>query len=153
MSESQFLSVDFFLPMVGVGVALLMPFLGIPMLIHAKIRKTKFNKLPDGYQTFALRRAIRVEGILGIGALALMVVLCIGSWVGYTTAKNNLTANIEQKYEPTALSMSEYNGSWVNVDITLPDGTSFTNSRVDIQDGGEPFIEDVWYHYNPKPAG
>lgn len=153
MPETQFLTVNFALPMIGVGVALILLFLGIPLLIHSKIRQAKFSKLPDGYQTFALRRAIRFEGILGISALALMVVLCVGSWVGYGTAKSNLAANIEQKYEPTALSMSEYNGAWVNVDITLPDGMSFTNTRVDIQDGGEPFIEDVWYHYNPKSAG
>ncbi|GAA1405073.1 hypothetical protein AUR04nite_07230 [Glutamicibacter uratoxydans] len=150
---TSYLNVDFVLPLIGVGAAGVFLVFGIPMLIHAQIRKAKFNKLSDGYQTHALRSSIRLEKIIGISSLVAVVALCAGSWFGFGTAKSNLQANIEQKYQPSELSLGSYNGSWITADLTLPDGTKFKGVTVDIQDGGEPFIEDVWYHYNPKPAG
>ncbi|WP_313811025.1 hypothetical protein [Glutamicibacter sp.] len=151
--QASYLEVDLYDPLVFAGVALIVLVFGIPILLHAWIRKAKFNKLPDGYQTHALRTSIRIETIVGAAAIAMLAALGIASWVGFNTAWSNLEANIEQKYHPVELNIHEYNGSWIGADITLEDGTSFNDVVVEIRDGNEPFITEVWYHDNPEAAG
>lgn len=123
------------------------------MLLHGWYRRSKFPKLTDGQQTYKLRASIRNEMIVGALGLVLMLAVGISSAVGYSSSLGNLQANIERHYSPTQLSLGTFNGWWMNVDITLADGTSFTNTPVEVREDNEPFIEDVWYHLHPKPAG
>lgn len=151
--EAQYLNVDFVTPLFGIGVAAVLLVGGMPMLLHGWYRKKKFEQLSDGYQTYKLRSSIRAEVIAGGLALALMAVLGISAVLGYTSSARNLQANIERHYNPAQLELGTFNGSWISVDITLDDGTSFSNTPVEIREDNEPFIEDVWYHYHPKPQG
>ncbi|QRQ77891.1 hypothetical protein [Glutamicibacter protophormiae] len=151
--ESQYLNVDFGTPLIGVAVAGALLIATVPLLLHGWYRRKKFEQLPEGYQTYKLRSSIRTEVIAGgLGAL-LVVVLGIASAAGFASSARNLEANIERQYNPAQLSLGTFNGSWMSVGITLDDGTRFNDVPVEIRDGNEPFIEDVWYHYHPKPAG
>ena len=144
-----YLEVDLQEPLMWAGGSLLFFVFALPILIHAWVRKARFKKLSTGYQTHALRQSIRIEGLIGAAVLAVGIVMVSQSWIGFNTAWNNLEANINEKYQPTELAINPYNGSWVSVDITLDDGTSFDNTVVEIREAFEPFIADVWYHQNP----
>lgn len=151
--KEQYLNVDFITPLLGVGLAAVLLVGAVPLLLHGWYRKKKFERLADGYQTYKLRSSIRTEVIAGGLTLSLMAVLGFFAVLGYTSSARNLQANIVQLYNPAKLELGSFNGSWMSVDITLDDGTSFSNAQVEIRDGNEPFIEDVWYHYHPKPQG
>lgn len=141
--------VDLYAALMWAGVSLIFFVFALPILIHAWIRKVKFKKLSNGYQTHALRKSIRIEGIVGLGVLAVGLYVVAVSWYGFSTSWSNLEANIEQKYQPAELTINPYNGSWISADITLEDGTSFNNTVVEVRDAFEPFIADVWYHQHP----
>lgn len=145
----SFLEVELQAPLLWAGAALLFFVFALPILIHFWIRKAKFKNLTTGYQTHALRRSIRIEGFVGAILMAVALSAVTLSWLGFSSAWSNLEANINQKYHPTELTINPYNGSWISVDITLDDGTSFENTVVEIRDGFEPFIADVWYHQHP----
>lgn len=151
--EERYLNVDFITPMLGFGVAAVLLIGGVPLLLHGWYRRKRFEQLADGYQTYKLRSSIRAELVAGGLVLSLMAALGIFAVLGYTSSARNLQSNIEQLYNPAKLELGTFNGSWMSADITLDDGTSFSNARVDVRAGNEPFIEDLWYHYHPKPRG
>lgn len=153
MDTSKFAEVDFFSAFIYLGVAGILLVFSVPLLMHGAFRRHKFSKLSQGYQTYQTRASIRNELIVGWAILAAMLGFLLASYFTYTTSAQNLHDNIQQQYQPTELSVGVWNGSWATVDLQLPDGTRFTDSIVTLRAGYEPFIEDVWYHYNPKPNG
>lgn len=153
MEPTQFAKVDFYSAVMYLGIAGIALVFCVPLLIHGLTRRRSFRKLSDGYQTYKVRSSIRTELIVGWAILAAMLGFLLASFLTYSSSAKNLHDNIQQLYQPTDLRVGVWNGSWATVDLTLPDGTSFTDSVVTMREGSEPFIEDVWYHYNPKPEG
>ena len=146
MEAQNYAEVDFMTPMMHLGVGGILLVFAIPLIIHALFRKRRFARLTEGYQTYKSRSSIRTEMVTGALCLAAALVFGVLAWTNYSTATSNLAANIEQRYQPAEFTLGSWNGSWATVDITLEDGTRFTDSVVVVRAGNEPFIEDVWYH-------
>ena len=146
MEEHNYAVVDFMTPMMHLGVAGILLVFALPLLIHGFVRRRRFGRLSEGYQTYQARSSIRTELITGTVVLIGCAVFGGLAWNGYQTATTNFVANIEQRYQPVELNLGPWNGSWATVDLTLADGTRFPDSTVVLRAGYEPFIEDVWYH-------
>lgn len=146
MDASKFADVNFVIPMFYLGVTLVCLLIFIPMLIHGMLRRRKFSKLVDGYQTYSLRSSIRIELIVAAIFAILTIVFVAMGGIGYSQATANLESNIQLKYNPTHFELGPWNGSWSTADLTLSDGKTFDDVDVMIQGAGEPFIEEVWYH-------
>lgn len=150
MDARTYAEVDYLTPMMHLGVAGILVVFGIPLLLHGLFRRRRFSRLRDGEQTWKARSSIRIELLTGGVALLIAAVFGALSWNGYERSTRHLEANIVQRYHPSSFELGYWNGSWATIDITLPDGTRFPDSIVMLRAGSEPFIEDIWYHHNPK---
>ncbi|MEF9979793.1 MULTISPECIES: hypothetical protein [Micrococcaceae] len=137
----EYLPVDFSLPLVSLAASVIFLLIGLPLIIHALIRRKGFTRLRDGEQTYARRASIRTEFIsAGIAVVATAICLVMGI-TGYNTAMSNLVANVQKEYSPTELEIKYWNGSWATADIAFADGTSYVDAQISMQSAYRPLVE------------
>lgn len=134
---------DFSTPLILFCVALVLLLFAAPLLIHGLFRRHRFPALAQKFQTYANGANIRAELIVA-GCLMVGVILCaVGSAVLYGQATEALEYNLAVKYPMVTFDLGYWNGSWMNAQATLADGTQISNVQIVLDDFGEPFATGI----------
>lgn len=145
MTEAQYLTVDFLTPGILAWAALALVVTGAALLVHGLLRRRKFFARPSMQQHWEDQLNIRIElGCAILGLLAPLILLPIAVQ-RHGVALANYQTNIERKYHATDVQLSAWGGTIGKVDLTMPDGTRFTEAEVSLSglENAEPCIPNV----------
>ncbi|GHD08838.1 hypothetical protein [Zhihengliuella salsuginis] len=138
----MYLDVDYFTPMIFIAVALVCLLAALPLVLHALGRWLRFRRGRPGYRTYAHKRSIRTEAIVG-GVLIVATAALAGSGVaGLATARENFQANILRAYpEVESIEAYAWNGSWATVDVVMTSGERHTGRQATVLEDGSPRLD------------
>ncbi|GAA3692098.1 hypothetical protein GCM10022377_00530 [Zhihengliuella alba] len=140
----MFTDVDYMTPMVLLACAVIVGLFGVPLLVHALFRWRVFKRAPEPLQTYARRRGLRVESLLGAALIVAGAALAAAGMAGLGRAEDAVVGNV-LRAEPEVAAVEDYTwtGSHALVDLRMQDGSVHEDARVALLPDGEPRIEGV----------
>lgn len=118
----MYLPVDFHTPLLYLAVVGILLVFALPLGISAFFRWRTFRADANGLQTYARRRDLRIQSGLSIGLVVLAIASAFTALIGWQKSTNNLVSNVETRYAVTDVRVTNWNGTWAQVDLVTDDG-------------------------------
>lgn len=139
----MYLPVDFYTPLLYLAVVGILLVFALPLGISALFRWRKFRADADGLQTYARRKDLRIQSGLSISLVVLALAAATTALFGWQKSTNNLVSNVETRYAVTDVRVTNWNGTWAQVDLVSDDGVKHDDLSVYIGDFYAPLLQST----------